>query len=117
VALFLAFRLGCTLDELGDRMSGAEFTEWLVFLQREGLLPAHEDWRHAEVLTALYNGPLQRKNKQLWDTPLFMGKDRWAPPPPPRPKLSKEEERVRRRAMVDAFNAARRSGPRRRSIE
>lgn len=91
-------------------MSGADFGEWMVFLHRESLMPAHEHGRHADMLAALHNGPLQRKDKKLWDTPHFVWGERWTLPPPPPPKLTKEQSRAQLRAFVKAMNASRRRG-------
>lgn len=77
LAFLLADRLGRTVDELGREMSAAEFLEWQVMYQAEGLAPAAGRLQHAQVLAALHNGPLTRRDKALWRTGQFMLADPW----------------------------------------
>ncbi len=60
-------------------MSASEFGEWQVFIQKEGLHPAADRLRHAQLLAGIHNGALSRHDKQPWTAATFMGADPWAP--------------------------------------
>ena len=79
-------RLGCLPSELGERITVAEFAEANAYLREEpldvGMLAAL-----GEMLAALANGPLTRKDKRNWSAADFMP-ERWqaepdAPPAEP----------------------------------
>lgn len=72
----LAWNLGCTVAELEERLSGLEWAEWMVFMAEEGVLPVVGDVRHAEILAALHNGPLTKRDRNLWSAKDMMRK-RW----------------------------------------
>lgn len=83
-------------------MSGAEFTEWVVFFARERLMPGHTQARHADMLAALFNGPVQKRGStKLWQAEDLFGPDPWAPPPA-------KATRAEISAQIRAMNAARR---------
>ncbi len=58
-------------------MSVEEFLEWQVMYQAEGLTPGAQRQQHAQLLAALHNGPLTRRDKALWKTGQFIGADPW----------------------------------------
>ena len=83
-ALRLARSLGCTLAELGERMTSAEFALHVELEQREPLPPALLDLA-AALMAAIHNGPLQRRDKRHWRAEDFRVGDAWSallPPPP-----------------------------------
>jgi len=82
-AFVLARDLGCTVKELGRRMSAQEFGEWQVMFEREQLSPVTARVRHAQVLAAQYQGASNRKDGQPWDASQFLPADRWCPPAAP----------------------------------
>lgn len=63
--------MGCTVSELGERITAEEFSEACVYLREEPLDPALLA-ALAEMLAALANGPLSRRDKQLWTAADFM---------------------------------------------
>lgn len=67
----LALRMGCTLSELGERMSMEEFGDACAYLESEPIEPALVR-ALAEILAATANGPLTRKDKRLWSSEDFM---------------------------------------------
>jgi len=70
--------LGCTVSELGARISAEEFTEACVYLREEPLDPALLS-ALAEMLAALANGPLTKRDKTLWSAADFLA-TRWQLP-------------------------------------
>jgi predicted TIM-barrel fold metal-dependent hydrolase len=79
-AFALALRLGCTVEELGQRMSALEFGQWITFFEHEQLHPAADRMRHAQQLAAAHNGPLSRRDGAHWAASMFMPPNPWAPP-------------------------------------
>lgn len=78
--------IGCTVGELRRRMGSAEFTDWQVFFEHEGIGPQAEQQQWASLMSALYNGPLQHKGKRHWLPADFMPRA-WQPADAPaRPK-------------------------------
>ena len=61
-------------------MSAQEFGEWMVFLEREQLMPEAERLRHAQLLAALHNGPLTRNDGAMWTFAQLLPPPAWAPP-------------------------------------
>ncbi|MDP3625016.1 MAG: hypothetical protein Q8S12_00350 [Hydrogenophaga sp.] len=76
-AFVLALRLGCTVDELGERISAEEFGEWKAFFSKEQLHPAAARMRHAQLMAALHNGALVKRDKTTWTSAQFMSADPW----------------------------------------
>ncbi len=74
--------VGCTVGELGQRMGSAEFSAWQAFLAEEELGPTAQQHQWASLMAALYNGPLARKNKTLWQAGEFLPRP-WAAPARP----------------------------------
>lgn len=64
-------------------MTAQEFGEWMVFYQREQLHPAAGRMDRAQQLAAVHNGPLTRRDKQMWRAADFMPLDPWVPQPEP----------------------------------
>lgn len=79
--------MGCTVAELGQRMSAQEFGDWCEFLHAEPA-PQHTMVPMlAQLLAALANGPLKPPSgSPVWQAQHFMPPDPWAPPPPPVPE-------------------------------
>lgn len=65
-------------------MGAREFGQWLVFMHEEGLGPAAEQHRWAEMMAALWNGPMQRKGGGNWRAGEFLPRP-WRPVEPPKP--------------------------------
>ena len=51
----LALALGCTVAELNERMSSAEFTEWCAYASMEPFGPRADDWRIAALISTIMN--------------------------------------------------------------
>jgi Protein of unknown function (DUF4035) len=51
----LALALGCTVEELGERMSSSEFREWTVFYANDPWGEARADLRSAHLASLFYN--------------------------------------------------------------
>lgn len=51
----LALALGCTVAELGERITAAELTEWQAFYQLEPWGAWRDNWHHANLASLLYN--------------------------------------------------------------
>ncbi len=72
--------MGCTLNELGNRMSAHEFGLHLALHHGEPLLAAH----HAALgtlMAAIANGTLKTPADRLWQASDFV-RTPWAPPEP-----------------------------------
>lgn len=82
-------------------MSAAEFGEWIVMMRNEQLHPAAERLRHAQLLAAAHNGPMNRKNKQAFASAEFLPADPWASPAPAKPAAAADAVA----ASVAAINA------------
>lgn len=89
-AFRLARELHCTVAELGQRMTAAEFAYWQVYLAEEPL-PAPLLQAHWQMLAAAHNGgQVKRRDGQLF-TPADFAAPLWqapsqapaAPAPPP----------------------------------
>lgn len=63
-------------------MGSSEFGHWLEFLAAEELGPDADRNRWGQLMAALMNGPLTRKDKGLWKAAEFLPKP-FAPPPEP----------------------------------
>ena len=71
--------MGCTVDELGRRISAQEFAEWQIVFAHEQLHPGVWRMRHAQVMAALYTGPATRKGGGQWRAGDFMSDEPWRP--------------------------------------
>jgi hypothetical protein len=78
----LAWHIGCTVEELGERMSAAEFEDWLVFMDAESIGPGAELDRWARSSAIAANGALTKADKSMFQISDFMPR-RWAPRAPP----------------------------------
>ncbi len=81
----VAATLGCTVAELGDRMSSEEFGLWLAYRELQPFGPLQLMPMLAEVLAGLANGQSPRKDKRGWRADDFIAPKRWAVPPAPPP--------------------------------
>lgn len=107
----IALALGRTVSELQRSMSACEFMQWLTFLDLERCGPAWERARHADVLAAHANGPLQLPGGRsgAWSLADFLPADPWQA----KPKTAESADDLARRlqlevaAIEDAFVPAR----------
>lgn len=58
-------------------MSAEEFGEWKAIFSKEQLHPDAERMRHAQLLAALHNGALVKRDKTTWQAVQFMGGNPW----------------------------------------
>lgn len=101
-AFVLAAALGCTVQELGSRMSAQEFAEWQCIFANEQLHPAVARHRHAQLLSAIYTGPATPpQGKRGHSAADFLGDDPWAAPPAPRKPPTIDELR----AQIEMLNS------------
>lgn len=63
-------------------MSAQEFGEWITYFEREQLHPAAQRLRHAQLLAAVSNGAMTRRDGAHWAASHFLPPDPWAPPEP-----------------------------------
>ena len=74
----LAYHFGCSVHELGQRLSAQEFCEWQVMFEVEGWAPRARRMRHGEVLAAVVTGAATRRDKAPWRASHFAIADPWA---------------------------------------
>jgi len=85
-------------------MSAEEFGEWICIFKNEQLHPSADRLRHAQQLAAAHNGPLSRRDKQLWRAldllPVEVEAAATAPPPAPptAAELARQVDRLNRLA-------------------
>jgi hypothetical protein len=74
--------IGCTVGELGERMTSEEFAWWTVMMQQDWIGPHRQAELLAHVVAGVRNGPLKgpRGEKSLWDAKDLMPAERWQPP-------------------------------------
>ena len=95
--------MGCTVEELGERMSSAEFTEWAVMFAHDPWGEQRADLRAAQLAALFYNahrGP-QAPPGKLAD---FMPYRPFEPEPEPEPE-SDEHAAARLMGQINAHNA------------
>jgi hypothetical protein len=80
-------------------MSAAEFRDWLVFMDVEGIGPGAELSRWAQTMAAAANGQLIKKDKSMFQAAEFMPR-RWTPRPQATPATGASA-----RAFVHALRA------------
>ncbi|WP_238358259.1 phage tail assembly protein T [Piscirickettsia salmonis] len=68
----LALALGKTVNQLSQELSLSEFNEWLAYYSLEPFGVEKDDHRTALMVSAVVNGPLQRKDKTLFTPNDFM---------------------------------------------
>lgn len=73
----LATHLQCTVSQLEQSLSALEFHEWGAWLDAHRIGPRWAALRHAELLAAVSNGALQRRDSRLWAARDFMPLDPW----------------------------------------
>lgn len=77
------------MAELEARLSAREFSQWLLWMDAEQVGPAWDTLRHAQLLAALHNGPMSKRDKSAFKASEFVPANPWAPPgeapPPPDP--------------------------------
>lgn len=80
----VAALIGCTLSELGERMSAEELGWWLAMLETEWIGPQRQSQLLAMIAMGVRNGPVQGPNGKgsLWQLSDVLPADRWQPPPP-----------------------------------
>jgi hypothetical protein len=73
---------GCTVQELGDRMSAEEFAWWSVMIDNEQIGPHHRARMLAHIAAGTRNGPLKGPDGDgsAWGVDHFIDPKRWAPP-------------------------------------
>ena len=71
-AFAVAALLGCTVNELQQRLSAQEFGMWVVWMQNEEAGDAYRRVHHAEQLAASANGVLQRRDKRMFEPSDFV---------------------------------------------
>jgi hypothetical protein len=102
--------MGCTVHELGEKLTEREFVEWLVYMQVEQLTPASSRWRHAELLAEVANtSDMRPRGSKRWSAEHFFLKDPWAPKDA-HTKKRKAPSPEELRAQVASLNARRRGG-------
>lgn len=76
--------VGCTVQELGARMTSEEFAWWSVMIEQDRIGPAHQSRLLAHVAAGVRNGPIQGPSgeKSLWTEADFITPDRWDAPKP-----------------------------------
>lgn len=76
--------VGCTVQELGARMTSEEFAWWCVMIEQDLIGPAQQSRLLVGVVAGVRNGPLQgpQGEKSLWSSNDFLPQDRWEPPKP-----------------------------------
>ena len=65
-AFSLAYLWGCPVAEVGQRITADEFGLWRTWMAEHGLTPELRPALVAQLIAATLNGPLQRKDKQLF---------------------------------------------------
>lgn len=78
----LASHLRCTVEELKQTLSAKEYVRWMIWLETERQGPRWEAVRQAQLMAALFNGPMRRRDNRAWDPSDFMPPDPWAPARP-----------------------------------
>lgn len=63
-AFKLALALGCTLKELGERMSYGEFLEWMAYYKERPWGFEIEDMRHATIVAMTLNSGLMASHSK-----------------------------------------------------
>lgn len=58
-------------------MSAEEFGEWKAIFSKEQLYPADDRMRHAQLIAALHNGALIKRDKTTWQAAQFMDAEPW----------------------------------------
>lgn len=61
----LALSLGCTVAELGNRMSSRELTEWIAYYDYEPWGSYIDGYRHAVTASAAVNAGLMTANPKM----------------------------------------------------
>lgn len=97
-AISLCCVLGCTVAELGDRLSADEFGLWRAWLAEHQAAPEAQPALMAQLIAAVMNGPLTRADKQFFKATDFLPQPWPAPAPPPK--------RLTRREMAAALKAS-----------
>ncbi len=59
-------------------MSALEFAEWKAIFTHEGLHPASQRARHAQLLASGLNGPALRRDKRAWRAGDLTEADPWS---------------------------------------
>lgn len=90
-------------------MGSREFAGWLEFMREEGVGPAAQLEQWAEMMAALFNGPMQRKSRELWTARDFMPRP-WQQPEQPKPASGKDAAAFvrKQREAREAVRTARR---------
>jgi hypothetical protein len=102
--------MGCTVQELAEKLTDREFVEWLIFMQAEQLTPDADRWRHGELLSEVANtSDMRPRGAKRWTPEHFVARDVWKPKDatlqkrkPPTPEEL--------RAQVASLNSRRRAG-------
>jgi hypothetical protein len=83
-AIQIAALIGCTVSELGERMSAEEFGWWATMIEQDWIGPGRQARLLAHIAAGVRNGPVQGPDgeKSVWQADDFIDKDRWKPPEP-----------------------------------
>jgi hypothetical protein len=78
--------VGCTVQELGQRMTAEELGWWQTMIEQEWMGPAKMARLLAHIAAGIRNGPVKGPDgdKSVWQVDHFIPADRWDPPKPER---------------------------------
>lgn len=95
----LCMVFGCTVEQLGASMTAEDFGLWRAFLDEHQIAPEAQPAFMAQVIAAVMNGPMTRKDKNHFSATDFL--------PVPWPKQAKEEPKtMSRRELARALKAS-----------
>lgn len=77
--------LGCTVQELGARMTSEEFAWWTVMIEQDWMGSGRQSRLLAHIAAGVRNGPVQGPSGKdsLWQADDFIPAGRWDPPKAP----------------------------------
>jgi hypothetical protein len=92
--------VGCTVAELGERMTAEEFAWWTVVMEEDAIGPHQQARLHAHVAAQVRNPTLKgpRGDGTLWSADDFIDPERWARKP-----SKVQAKRALKKAIHDFF--------------